>query len=84
MRLTIRIGKAFRTFLRQPIPFLFFAFDKFYDQAFLPLMSYVWHLEGVLRGAVVGRGLFMGRPILKLYPGSKVVLEKGFALFSRP
>jgi acetyltransferase-like isoleucine patch superfamily enzyme len=82
MLLKDRIKKAVWSFLKQPLPFLFFAFDKFYDKAFLPFMSYVWHLEGVLRGAVVGRGLFLGRPILKFYPGSKVVLEKGFTLIS--
>ena len=82
MKLTTRIRQAVLAFLSQPIPHLFFTFDKFYDKAFLPLMSNIWHFEGVLRGATIGRGLFLGRPILKFYPGSKVILEKGFTLLS--
>ena len=59
MKLTTRIRQAVLAFLSQPIPHLFFTFDKFYDKAFLPLMSNIWHFEGVLRGATIGRGLFL-------------------------
>jgi acetyltransferase-like isoleucine patch superfamily enzyme len=82
MSLATRIKKAFRAFLKQPFPYLFFMFDKFYDKLLLPLMSSIWHFEAMLRGAVLEKGLFLGRPILKIYPGSKVVLEKGFTLLS--
>ena len=82
MTLTERIKKAVRSFLEQPTAFLFFAFDKLYDKLLLPLMSNIWRFEGILRGAVIGKGLFLGRPIIKLYPGSKAILEKGFTLLS--
>ena len=82
MKLTVRIRKAAQAFLNQPIPYLFFSIDKFFDKLFLPLMSKLWRLEGVMRGGVIGQGLFLGRPILKFYPGSKVILEKGFSLLS--
>jgi acetyltransferase-like isoleucine patch superfamily enzyme len=82
MKFTTRIRQAVLAFLNQPIPYIFFTFDKLYDKLFLPIMSHVWHFEGIMRGGLIGRGLFLGRPILKIYPGSKVVLEKGFSLLS--
>jgi acetyltransferase-like isoleucine patch superfamily enzyme len=77
-----KIKKGVLAFFKHPVPFIFFIFDMLYDELLLPLMSNFWHFEGVLRGAVIGRGLFLGRPVLKIFPGSEVTLEKGFTLLS--
>jgi acetyltransferase-like isoleucine patch superfamily enzyme len=82
MSLISRIIKAIPPFIERPIPYLFFSFDRFYDFVFLPLMSKIWYLEVIMRGAELEKGLFLGRPVIKLYPGSKVTLEKDFLLIS--
>jgi hypothetical protein len=82
MSFITKTKKGILAFLNQPIPFLFFILDKVYDALLLPFLSNIWCFEGKLRGGVIGKGLFLGKPMLKFFPGSKVVLEKGFCLIS--
>ena len=82
MSFVTKTKKGILAFLNQPISFLFFILDKLYDEIFLPLVGRIWRFEGILRGGVIGSGLFFGRPILKFFPGSKVILEKGCMLVS--
>ena len=72
MSFVTKTKKGILAFLNQPISFLFFILDKLYDEIFLPLVGRIWRFEGILRGGVIGSGLFFGRPILKFFPGSKV------------
>jgi acetyltransferase-like isoleucine patch superfamily enzyme len=77
-----KLGKAGAGFLKRPLPCLFYLADQVYDGAVLPLMSNLWVLEATARGAKVGRGLLLGRPVLKFHPLSEIILEDGFSLIS--
>lgn len=71
------IKKAFSAFSKQPIPFFFFILDKFYDSIILNFASRIWCIEGKLRGGIIGKSMFLGKPMLKFFPTSKVVIKDG-------
>jgi len=77
-----KLGKALQILWKRPTPLIFFLWDNIRDSFFLPILSPIWRLEAKLRGAMIGKGLFLGRPIIKLHPESKVRLENGFTLIS--
>lgn len=61
---------------------LFYAADVAFEKYILPAVGKVWRLEMKLRGVNIGTGSISGRPVVKLYPNSNVVVSDGILLIS--
>lgn len=61
----------------------FYALDILHDRVLLPFMSKIWLIEFQLRGGVtVGSCMFLGRPLIKFHPLSKVLLHNNSTFIS--
>ena len=77
-----RFIKWLKIFIKKPASTTFYLIDRFYDSILLRVLGKIWWLEYKLRGGLLGKGVFLGRPILKFYPNSQIILEDGSCIIS--
>lgn len=83
MTILAQIKKTIQILVKRPAALGFYLLDCTHDKIILPLFHYVWYFEAKLRGGRVARkGLFLGRPLFKFHPLSKVIIESGYSLIS--